>query len=337
MLHSASVIFLSLSVLAAVGVWGPFVRDGGFDAMDAVVARHPSTGIPGLQHYPEFDRGLMSIVAFNLSAVNSIAYCFMMQFLANVAVIPVILCTEDSSAAPGSWVRYSTIWGLLSQLGTSAVIYPLYAMSFIRQSSREPSQTRQPMSDMALILNMAMGYALPAAITLNVLHSSLNMQIWGILAFTVYPICMKLMARIIKVFTGFRKFPTRSRHQSIPTLRYAVAGGVALQGHLWYLGTELGIFKGHTPSLSAEKMDSEGGARLVLRFLQVDYAITFLAMLLLAWHELIYHRILPAWRALGGLIIGWILVGPGATLAAAWYLRSRFIMAPGKRKKRYGD
>jgi hypothetical protein len=105
MLHSVQLAFFGLSALAVVGVWGPFVRDGGFDAMNAVVARHPSTGIPGLQHYPEFDQGLMSIVAFNLSAVKSHAYRFMVQFLANVAVIPVILCTEDSLAAPGSWVR----------------------------------------------------------------------------------------------------------------------------------------------------------------------------------------------------------------------------------------
>jgi len=105
MLHPMPIAFLSLAALAVVGVWGLFARDGGFDELDAVVARHPSTGIPGLQHYPKLDRGLMSIVAFNLSAVNSASQRFMVQFLANVAVIPVILCTEDSRAASGSWVR----------------------------------------------------------------------------------------------------------------------------------------------------------------------------------------------------------------------------------------
>lgn len=105
MLRPIQLAFLSLSAFAIVGVWGPFALDGGFDELDAVVARHPSTGIPGLRHYPELDRGLMSIVAFNLCAVNSAAYLFMVQFLANVAAIPVILYTEDSRAASGSWIR----------------------------------------------------------------------------------------------------------------------------------------------------------------------------------------------------------------------------------------
>jgi len=97
--------FLSLSVLAGVWVWGIFARDGGFDELDALVARHPSTGIPGLQHYPQLDRGFMSVVAFNLCAVNSAAHHFMVQFLINLVVIPVILGTEDSRAASGSWVQ----------------------------------------------------------------------------------------------------------------------------------------------------------------------------------------------------------------------------------------
>ena len=163
---------------------------------------------------------------------------------------------------------------------------------------------------------------------LDVFQSSLNVQIWGIIAFTIYPVCMTLVARIIKAFTKYRPSNFQSQHQEIPRLRYAVVGGVALQGHLWYLATISGFFNEHTPSLAAGEMESHNAGRLVLRFLQVDYAITFAAMLLLAWHELIRHKILPAWRALGGLMIGWILVGPGATLAAAWYLRSQFTMRP---------
>lgn len=96
-------ICFTLAAIALFGVWGLFAVDGGFDELDDVVARHPSTGLPGLQHYPELDRGLMSIVAFNLCAVNSAAYRYMVQFLANVAVIPVVLSTEHSRAEKGSW------------------------------------------------------------------------------------------------------------------------------------------------------------------------------------------------------------------------------------------
>jgi hypothetical protein len=201
-------------------------------------------------------------------------------------------------------------------------------MSFIRHSSRESSQARQPLSDTAFIFTLAIWYAFPAALMLDVFQSSLNVQIWGIIAFTIYPVCMTLVARIMKAFTKDWPSKFQSQHQKIPTLRYAVIGGAALQGHLWYLATISGFFNEYTLSLAAEEMESDKASKLVLRFLQVDYAITFVAMLLLAWHELVRHKILPAWRGLGGMVVGWILVGPGATLAVAWYLRSQFTMRP---------
>ena len=104
--HPTPLLFLSLVPLALIGVWGLFAQNGGFDEMDAVVAQHPSTSIPALQPYPNLDRGLMNIVAFNLTAANSAATrTFMLQFLANLAIVPIILCTEDWRAAPGSAVR----------------------------------------------------------------------------------------------------------------------------------------------------------------------------------------------------------------------------------------
>jgi len=223
----------------------------------------------------------------------------------------------------------STIWGLLSQLCTSALTYPLYAISFIRQSSTKPSQIHRSLPGAAVILSVAIGYGIPAALTLKVLHSSLNLQIWGILAFTVYPLWMVLTVRIISAFVSYRP-----SHRPGAKWRYVVVGGVAMQGHLWYLAKILGLTTGATSPLDAGAAKADKGAQLVLRFLHIDYAITFAAMLLLAWHELSVRKIVPAWRALGGLIIGWILIGPGATLAAAWALREQVFGAPEARKKK---
>lgn len=105
MLHPIRLVFLGLSTLAVVGVWGMFALNGGFIEMDAIVSLYPSTGVAGLQNYPELDHNLMSIVAFNLSAVNSVVRHFMVQFLANLAIIPIILGTEDTRAGLRSWVK----------------------------------------------------------------------------------------------------------------------------------------------------------------------------------------------------------------------------------------
>lgn len=227
----------------------------------------------------------------------------------------------------------STIWGILSQLCTSAVVYPLYAISFIRRSSDKPSLTGRLLPNWVLVSSMAIGYSIPVALTLKVLHSNLNLQIWGILAFTAYPICMMLTIRIVQAFASYIPFTNQSQHRSSPKWRYVVAGGAGLLGHFWYLATMLGLSAGHTSSLEEGTTELDRRTYLVLRFLQVDYAITFGAMLLLAWHEMTLRRILPAWQALGGIIIGWILIGPGATLAAAWALREQFSETPEVRKK----
>lgn len=103
-------IFLGLAVSAVVGVWGVFSWYAGFEELDAIVERYPSTQIAGLDQFPDLDRGLMSMVAFNLPVVGRepafpAGRLFMGQFLANVFAIPIILLTEGSRAAPGSLAR----------------------------------------------------------------------------------------------------------------------------------------------------------------------------------------------------------------------------------------
>ena len=59
-----------------------------------------------------------------------------------------------------------------------------------------------------------------------------------------------------------------------------------------------------------------------------------MAMLFLAWDELTRRKILPVRSALGGLMIGLVLLGPGATLATAWFFRGQLSGTPEVRKKR---
>ncbi|KAM0716218.1 hypothetical protein Q7P37_007663 [Cladosporium fusiforme] len=300
-------ICLTLAAIALFGVWGLFAVDGGFDELDDIVARHPSTGLPGLQQYPGLDRGLMSIVAFNLCAVNSAAYRYMVQFLANVAVIPVVLSTEHSRAEKGSWAAFSTTWGLLSQLCTSAFMCPLYALGFIHQSSGQSASSPRFSSSRIYALSVAIGYGVPAALTLNVFNLQLKYQIWGILAFTVYPICILLTSQILSRLPGSLR---ALHHSHPPKWRYILAGTVGCLGHLWYMS-------------SPEPAISDNGTRLVLRFLKIDYAVTFAAMLVLVWYELTSKGVMSGKGAAGGLAISWVVLGPGAMIAMGWALRER--------------
>ena len=106
----------------------------------------------------------------------------------------------------------------------------------------------------------------------------------------------------------------QSRPITISAWRYIVAGGITLQGHLWYLATILGISAGRTPTLCAGMVKPDG--------------------LFLAWDELTRRKIHPVRSALGGLMIGLVLVGPGATLATAWFFRGQLSGTPEVRKKR---
>lgn len=110
MLRPITIVFISLAIAAVVGVWGVFAWNAGFEELDVIVGRYPSTRIPGLDHFHVLDRGLLSMAAFNLPVVGrepvfSAGRLFMAQFLANVFAIPIILLTENFRAVPGSWTR----------------------------------------------------------------------------------------------------------------------------------------------------------------------------------------------------------------------------------------
>ena len=231
--------------------------------------------------------------------------------------------------------RYSsTLWGLLSQLCISAVAYPLYGLSFIRQSKYSSSSNNKqqavparnnhppPPNSAMVLLSVAIGYGIPAILALDLLNHGLKIQIWGILIFTVYPLCVMLTMRLINAFffVSGQKTKNPTQRQSIAIYRYILAGMVGLLGHVWYLSSGPGFAVATTGSGEAVK---EGAQLVVLRFLQIDYVITFGAMLLLAGHELSSYGLVPGWGAVAGLVVGWIVLGPGATLGAAWSLREQ--------------
>ncbi|KAE8380934.1 hypothetical protein BDV26DRAFT_290016 [Aspergillus bertholletiae] len=338
---------------AVVGVWGVFTWNGGFDEMDAIVAGHPSTGILGLQHCPDLDRGLMSMVAFNLPVVgrNPIFPAgrrFMVQFLANLAVIPIILNTEGARAEPGSLARYSTAWGLFSQMATSAVMCPLYGFWFVRQSSAtqiEGCTFRTLPPNWVVPSSVLIGYGIPAMLAFDPFQWGLDLHIRGILAFTLYPLCISLTARLMRNLSrkwGRSLSPVPPPPESNSPIWYVAVGVVGMVGHVWYLGTglngylavgglgesKLRVDAGSSNASVAGPTEAGRAAQHVLLFLQIDYVITFAAMLLLAWYELTRHQLVRSWRAAGTLAVGWLFLGPGATLAAAWALREQWISRP---------
>lgn len=224
----------------------------------------------------------------------------------------------------------STMWGLLSQLATSAVMCPLYGVCLAHQSDPGRVAALPGHSTWVVLISVLIGYGAPALLTFDPFQWGLEPQIWGVLAFTLYPLCVFLTASLLKTISSKRgrsSCPTRTDPKS--NLQYVVAGVVGVVGHLSYIGINLGE---HTGTAAAQP---ERLAQLVLKFLQIDYVLTFAAMLTLAWHELTHYRILlHPWRVAGYLMLGWLFIGPGATLAVAWALRERWIRreTQGKRK-----
>ncbi|KAF7177249.1 hypothetical protein CNMCM7691_005139 [Aspergillus felis] len=335
MVRPITIIFVSLAIAAVLAVWGVFAWNGGFEELDVIVNRHPSTRIPGFGRFPRLDRGLMSMAAFNLPVVGreslfSGGRHFMAQFLANVFAIPIVLLTEDFRAEPGSLARYSTSWGLFSQLATSAIMCPLYGVCFARQSDPGRIAALPGHSTWVVLISVLIGYGAPAVLIFDPFQWGLEPQIWGVLAFTFYPLYVCLTASMLKTINSKRGRSSRSmRMDPKSNLQYVVAGTVGVVGHLSYICINLGE---HTGTAAARP---ERVAQLVLKFLQIDYVLTFAAILTLAWHELTHCRILlHPWRVAGYLILGWLFIGPGATLAAAWALRERWICqaTQGKRK-----
>lgn len=203
---------------------------------------------------------------------------------------------------------------------------PLYGIALARESESRRVEVRNQHTTWLVISSVMIGYGIPAVLTFDPLQWGIKLQIWGILAFTFYPLCVFLTACMLRaLFIGRSFSPMRTGPNS--TIPYVLAGAVGTVGHWAYIGFSQRDGIGS----SADPMRA---AQLVLMFLQVDYVITFAAMLTLACHELRHCLLLPSWRIAGCLILGWLCIGPGATLAMAWALRERSISQENQGRKK---
>ena len=194
---------------------------------------------------------------------------------------------------------------------------PLYGIALARKSGPWHIQSRIQHPTWLVISSVLIGYGIPAVLMFDPLQWGIKLQTWGILAFTFHPMCISLA-----VFMQCNLFNRRVRSAGPlrtgpnSTIPYVLAGVVGAVGHLGYIGLSLrdGIGSTAAPTRAAQ---------LVLMFLQIDYALTFAALLTLAWHELRHNQTMPSWRIACCLVLGWVCIGPGATLAVAWALRER--------------
>lgn len=211
---------------------------------------------------------------------------------------------------------------------------PLYGVCFSRRSNPRRVAVLPGRSTWIVLISVLIGYGAPAMLIFDPFSWGLKPQIWGVLAFTVYPLYVCLTASLLlKTVSSKRGRASRSVQKdsdSNSSLHYVAAGIVGVAGHLSYIGFHLGEHTG-TAATRPDRV-----AQLVLRFLQIDYVITFAAMLTLAWHELTHscQILLNPWRVAGYLLLGWLFIGPGATLAAAWALRERWIRQDTQEEKK---
>ncbi|KAK4221928.1 hypothetical protein QBC38DRAFT_520699 [Podospora fimiseda] len=357
-----SYFFLLLVLAAFIGVWGVFIRSGGFDTLNDAIAlgKYPEPYEGAVKNFTgirAIDDAFMSMTGFNLPVLDENFYAgrlFMAQLLANVGVVPLIISIEGlrrrrtNANSSSSSSSSATIWALFSQLATTAVVYPLY---FFRHNNntegsfRSPSRATATINKsgdvLAVLTGHILGFGLPALMMFQYPKS-----LW-VLGFTLFPlltaICTNVVARLLVfVMSILRIRDGRRGGYSAVQSAYALAGTAAAAFHaLFVVALAMGkgdIRAGFSRTLLAVSVVRGGAnddgnevvllADQVLTFLHIDYLITFLGLLCWVYNALV--RVYPevgGWKIAVGLMGGSVLFGPGATAMLGWSMREERIMA----------
>ncbi|CAG8112183.1 unnamed protein product [Penicillium olsonii] len=324
---------------------------------EAIIAK--SIPLPGRVEVPlrqvytglrPIDRILQSLVTVFLPAVagtsNPGQALQSLYFLA--CILPIIaILTVEGYRPRNRWTLLASpaLWGVLYQLRGIALIAPLYFATSLFHSSSvgyfTPKSRTVPVSmAQALLPALVLGFVLPTTMMFFPLQDTLTTRQVFIALWQPAPIYVAILTEVVsRAIAWFnRPAPVKPGSQvgsivrdDLPYLRtaYAAVGGISACFHFalmlsWVVSGSDFIIRALVPLNSfGEKSNLADG---IFIFFQSDFLLVALATMLWClasiWDMYRVGISNVSWKAgLFGLVLGCILIGPGATAAAVWYWR----------------
>lgn len=269
-----------------------------------------------------------------------------LYFLASMMPI-IAIWTVEGFRPRNKWTLLATpsLWAVLYQLRGIGLIAPLYFASNTYISSGIPyfspgTRTLHQSTARAILPALILGYVVPTVMLFFPLADALNTRQAFIALWQPAPVYVviltQIFSRFIKLISSNTPAKTDSAAESesnrdIPHLQtlYAVAGCVSACFHValllsWAaLGTNF-ITRAFIPSDAFAQVATLADGVFV--FFQNDFllvaAATLLWCLASVWDLYRLGVCNVSWQmALAGLILGSVIIGPGAAVAAVWYWR----------------
>ncbi|KAI1771892.1 hypothetical protein F4818DRAFT_193574 [Hypoxylon cercidicola] len=355
--------FYSLSVLAAIALWGVSLWNGTVEALiRAVWHRELEGGLPLMTDYtgiPLIDYPIAVLVAFFFYGTNGHDegyQLFLLDAYSTLQSAFVWLYVEDSrSQSKPKWISRPVVFGLLWQCFGAAISLPLYYANhicWISEPNADIARVADPHRAMALPFSFLFGAVVPALIGMApswlgpYSRSSATHQAilaawqpdpiwvsWILLAST------KILATLFSdpkpKTKASREAEGRKASQWI-CASYMLAAISSSMGHLYVMGRiatshsgAVNIVRMYVPFLST---GPPGTSSILVRgpwlFLQYDFIIISLSSL--SWAFLLLGPIylgrhVSAARLALALMASSVAIGPGATVSIALLLRERHL------------
>ncbi|XXH00687.1 hypothetical protein Hte_007037 [Hypoxylon texense] len=350
---SAKQYFRFLAALAVALLWGISLMNGTVKALllavwhgqmdERIPLKTDYTGIAVLD-YP-----ISTLVAFFFYGTDGTEEAFQL-FLVDAystlqsAFVWLYVETLRPGYTNNKWIRRPIIFGLLWQAFGAAIALPLYYYAHISQGAinRAGANVQNLHQARAMPISFLLGAILPAVIGMAptwqepgsrspILHQKI------LAAWQLDPVWVSLIQTSLA--WGFSKLPSRGdekhRVQSCIRGSYTLAAASSALGHLYAMtralnskneGTTLwrmyvpfpGLFNG--PS---------GVTDILIRgpwlFLQYDLIIISLSSLSWAYYLLSRERGMSGLWLIFALLFGTSVIGPGATVSLALYVREKWL------------
>lgn len=236
-----------------------------------------------------------------------------------------------------------TLWGLLSQLATSAVAVPVYCFTHGNNRALRPQYAAIAGNPaISIVLGHVLGFAVPAIMMFDPFklfdESSTARSLWA-LAFNFFPLGTAISSRAVSHI--LRLLPSSQQPQKTRAGAATKDGYNTVQAAYTLIGTISAVFHAvflvfvflgsvgyangpiQTMTTLLDLRDSEhlALAKKVLRFLVWDYVVTFMALLAWVYNALVALYPSKRLRTAGLLLTGSVAFGPGAAAAVAWSIR----------------
>jgi hypothetical protein len=275
----------------------------------------------------ELDLQLCGYVVFFHNVIKPVNNPFTTDFLVTLTTYATILYFEAARHGRSRVLALPVIVGLLYQIYSIAVIYPLYWLAFIwtgaaslhKRPGGEHTKIDQAHAE-GILFSIFVGFLVPTA-CMFIMDDPYVTAIWQ-----VFPLLMTISQLAHRLFRPSSRYP----YSGYPTVRasYILLFVLASSYHIgiaWPKFKDTALLKhlfAPTITPNSEMMTLELG---VLEFLKLDAAFSTATIVLASlWFARNFKEIL--------LLVGWyvvaiVLVGPGAAVAGVFLWRESLLNA----------